>query len=149
MHDPVMTRNGHSYERATIYEHLKRSKTDPLTREPLSIDELRPNYGLKAACDEFWESGASDWIDSGCERALSRCMNSFSAFRTLFFFRQKFALGGERIERVCIVSVGIVSVIGLWLIHHPRHNAVIRGIHPRWRIITTLVCNFHKSWDRW
>ncbi|GAB7331510.1 hypothetical protein MBLNU13_g02907t1 [Cladosporium sp. NU13] len=62
MHDPVMTRNGHSYERATIYEHLKRSKTDPLTREPLTIDELRPNFGLKAACDEFWESGASDWI---------------------------------------------------------------------------------------
>ena len=62
MHDPVMTRNGHSYERATIYEHLKRSKTDPLTREPLTIEELRPNFGLKAACDEFWESGASDWI---------------------------------------------------------------------------------------
>lgn len=62
MHDPVMTRNGHSYERATIYEHLKRSKTDPLTREPLTVDELRPNFGLKAACDEFWESGASDWI---------------------------------------------------------------------------------------
>ncbi|KAM0708180.1 hypothetical protein Q7P35_004830 [Cladosporium inversicolor] len=62
MHDPVMTRNGHSYERATIYEHLKRSKTDPLTREPLTIAELRPNFGLKAACDEFWESGASDWI---------------------------------------------------------------------------------------
>ena len=62
MHDPVMTRNGHSYERSTIYEHLKRSKTDPLTREPLTMDELRPNYGLKAACDEFWESGASDWI---------------------------------------------------------------------------------------
>ena len=26
------------------------------------MDELRPNYGLKAACDEFWESGASDWV---------------------------------------------------------------------------------------
>lgn len=62
MHDPVITKNGHSYERATIYEHLKRSPTDPLTRDPLTIDELRSNYGLKAACDEFWESGASDWI---------------------------------------------------------------------------------------
>lgn len=62
MHDPVMTINGHSYERSTIYEHLKRSKTDPLTREPLTIDDLRPNFGLKAACDEFWDSGASDWI---------------------------------------------------------------------------------------
>lgn len=62
MHDPVITRNGHSYERATIYEHLKRTPTDPLTRETLTIDDLRSNYGLKAACDEFWDSGASDWI---------------------------------------------------------------------------------------
>lgn len=62
MHDPVITKNGHSYERATIYEHLKRSPTDPLTRDPLTIPELRSNFGLKAACDEFWESGASDWI---------------------------------------------------------------------------------------
>ena len=62
MHDPVITKNGHSYERATIYEHLKRSPTDPLTREPLSVGDLRNNFGLKAACDEFWEGGASDWI---------------------------------------------------------------------------------------
>ena len=62
MHDPVMTKNGHSYERATIYEHLKRSPTDPLTRDLLTIDDLRNNFGLKAACDEFWESGASEWI---------------------------------------------------------------------------------------
>ena len=62
MHDPVITKNGHSYERATIYEHLKRTPTDPLTRSPLTIDDLRNNYGLKAACDEFWDSGASDWI---------------------------------------------------------------------------------------
>lgn len=63
MHDPVITKNGHSYERATIYEHLKRSPTDPLTRDPLTIDDLRSNFGLKAACDEFWESGASQWIN--------------------------------------------------------------------------------------
>jgi STIP1 family protein 1 len=62
MHDPVITKNGHSYERATIYEHLKRSPTDPLTRDPLTIDDLRSNFGLKAACDEFWESGASEWV---------------------------------------------------------------------------------------
>lgn len=62
MHDPVMTKMGHSYERATIYEHLKRSPTDPLTRDPLSTVDLRSNFGLRAACDEFWESGASGWI---------------------------------------------------------------------------------------
>jgi STIP1 homology and U-box containing protein 1 len=62
MHDPVMTKNGHSYERSTIYEHLKISPTDPLTRDLLTIDDLRSNFGLKAACDEFWESGAGQWI---------------------------------------------------------------------------------------
>ncbi|KAK5111507.1 hypothetical protein LTR85_011855 [Meristemomyces frigidus] len=62
MDDPVMTKNGHSYERATIYEHLKRSPTDPLTRDPLKTSDLRPNFGLRAACDEFWEGGASEWI---------------------------------------------------------------------------------------
>lgn len=62
MHDPVITKNGHSYERATIHEHLKRSETDPLTRDALTTKDLRLNLGLRAACDEFWESGASEWI---------------------------------------------------------------------------------------
>lgn len=62
MHDPVVTKNGHSYERATLYEHLKRSATDPLTREPLTMAEVRSNLGLRAACEEFWASGAGEWI---------------------------------------------------------------------------------------
>ncbi|KAF1945065.1 U-box-domain-containing protein [Clathrospora elynae] len=53
MHDPVVTKNGRSYERATLIEHLKRSPTDPLTRETLTVGELRPNIALKDACEEF------------------------------------------------------------------------------------------------
>lgn len=61
MHDPVVTRNGRSYERATLIEHLKRSATDPLTRETLTIAELRPNIALKEACTEFMEQN-SGWV---------------------------------------------------------------------------------------
>ncbi|GAM90245.1 hypothetical protein ANO11243_082870 [Dothideomycetidae sp. 11243] len=64
MHDPVITKNGHSYERQTIVEHLKRSPTDPLTRDPLTIDDLRPNIALRKALDEFWrdaETWAVEW----------------------------------------------------------------------------------------
>ena len=64
MHDPVVTKNGQSYERATIVEHLKRNPTDPVSRTPLSIKELRPNLALKKAADEFWENNsgwAYDW----------------------------------------------------------------------------------------
>ncbi|KAF2455079.1 hypothetical protein BDY21DRAFT_351112 [Lineolata rhizophorae] len=61
MHDPVVTRNGHSYERATLIEHLKRSPTDPLTRDPLHVSDLRPNVALRQACEEFVESNSA-WI---------------------------------------------------------------------------------------
>ncbi|PSK38127.1 Methylenetetrahydrofolate reductase 1 [Elsinoe australis] len=64
MHDPVVTKNGHSYERSTLVEHLKRSPTDPLTRDPLLISDLRPNIALRKALDEFWEHAegwAIDW----------------------------------------------------------------------------------------
>ncbi|KAF7557195.1 hypothetical protein G7046_g6102 [Stylonectria norvegica] len=61
MVDP--TKTGKSYERASIVEHLRRSATDPLTREPLLASELRPNLGLKQACEEFLEHNgwAVDW----------------------------------------------------------------------------------------
>jgi STIP1 family protein 1 len=61
MHDPVVTKNGRSYERATLIEHLKRNPTDPLTREPLTIAELRPNISLKEACTEFMEENKG-WV---------------------------------------------------------------------------------------
>ncbi|MCJ1291949.1 hypothetical protein MMC34_003499 [Xylographa carneopallida] len=63
MHDPVVTKTGNSYDRSTLLEHLKRSNTDPLTREPLTREDLRPNLALKQACAEFLEENgwAVDW----------------------------------------------------------------------------------------
>ncbi|KAM0457451.1 hypothetical protein ACHAPV_003361 [Trichoderma viride] len=63
MVDPVVTKTGKSYERATIMEHLRRHPSDPLTREPLSVAELRPNLSLRQACADFLEENgwAVDW----------------------------------------------------------------------------------------
>ena len=63
MYDPVMTKSGQSYERSTIETHLRTSHTDPLTRETLHIEDLRPNLALKQACAEFLEENgwAVDW----------------------------------------------------------------------------------------
>lgn len=63
MHDPVVAKSGHSYERATLIQHLKRSPTDPLTRAPLTIDELRPNEALRQACSDFLERNAGWAVD--------------------------------------------------------------------------------------
>lgn len=63
MLDPVMTKTGKSYERASLLEYLKRSKTDPVTREHLEPSDLRPNLDLREACAEFLEENgwAVDW----------------------------------------------------------------------------------------
>ncbi|KAF4629226.1 hypothetical protein G7Y89_g8922 [Cudoniella acicularis] len=63
MVDPVVTKTGSSYDRSSIMEHLKRSPTDPLTREPLRAEDLRPNLALRQACEEFLDENgwAVDW----------------------------------------------------------------------------------------
>ncbi|KAF3924716.1 hypothetical protein AA313_de0207763 [Arthrobotrys entomopaga] len=63
MTDPVVTKNGHSYDRAVIMDHLRRSGTDPLTREPLRTEDLRPNLALKQVCMEFLEENAGWAVD--------------------------------------------------------------------------------------
>jgi STIP1 homology and U-box containing protein 1 len=63
MQDPVMTRTGRSYERSALVEHLSRSATDPITREPIRKDELLPNINLREACEDFISNNpwAVDW----------------------------------------------------------------------------------------
>lgn len=63
LHDPVITRTGHTYERATLLEHLKTNPTDPLTREPLTAKDLRPNVALRQALEEFWKTAGTWAID--------------------------------------------------------------------------------------
>ncbi|KAI2382017.1 hypothetical protein LOY88_006389 [Ophidiomyces ophidiicola] len=63
MHDPVVTPSGQSFDRVSIFKHLQQNSFDPITRVPMSIKDLRPNYSLKAACEEFLEKNgwAVDW----------------------------------------------------------------------------------------
>lgn len=63
MHDPVITPSGTSFERVGIVKYVEQSGTDPLTRVSMSVKDLRPNYALKAACEEFLDKNgwAVDW----------------------------------------------------------------------------------------
>lgn len=51
MKDPVITLSGQSYERSVIEEHIKKRGTDPLTNEKLTLEDLRPNRGLREAIE--------------------------------------------------------------------------------------------------
>lgn len=63
MHDPVITPSGTSFERVAITKYVEQSKVDPITRVPMTADDLRPNYALKGVCEEFLEKNgwAVDW----------------------------------------------------------------------------------------
>lgn len=52
MIDPVIDREGNSYERAAIEEWVIRNKTSPITRNPLTFDDLTPNRALKEAISD-------------------------------------------------------------------------------------------------
>eukprot|EP01063_Lacrimia_lanifica_P002548 TRINITY_DN11341_c0_g1_i1.p1 TRINITY_DN11341_c0_g1~~TRINITY_DN11341_c0_g1_i1.p1 ORF type:complete len:253 (+),score=66.19 TRINITY_DN11341_c0_g1_i1:59-817(+) len=53
MEDPVQVPSGHTFERATILEHIARFNNNPLTKEPLAPDALTSNRALADAIAEW------------------------------------------------------------------------------------------------
>jgi hypothetical protein len=55
MEDPVITRDGHTYEKKAIEKWLKGGhRTDPLTKASLSLSDLSPNRAVKNYIEDFW-----------------------------------------------------------------------------------------------
>lgn len=63
MHDPVMTPSGSSFDRLAIVKYVEQAGVDPITRTGMTVNDLRPNYALKAACEDFLDRNgwAVDW----------------------------------------------------------------------------------------
>lgn len=53
MNDPVIGSDGRSYERAAITQWLHSNPHSPITRQPMTIGSLKPNYALKTAIERF------------------------------------------------------------------------------------------------
>ena len=54
MRDPVVTADGHSYERSAIASWIERGNaTSPLTGEPLAHTHLVPNHLVRALCLKY------------------------------------------------------------------------------------------------
>ena len=52
--DPVIAPSGHTYEREAIVEHLnKHGGKDPLTSQPLKLDQLKPNGAMKGMIEQY------------------------------------------------------------------------------------------------
>ena len=52
-HDPVLAPDGNTYERQAIEQWIRSHGTNPMTLEPLSIEQLCPNRVIKQLVDGF------------------------------------------------------------------------------------------------
>ena len=59
MSDPVITPAGISFDRSALVEWLKTSPTNPISREPLTIDQLYPNLSLREQIESWHAKCAS------------------------------------------------------------------------------------------
>lgn len=53
MKDPVQGNDGNTYERSAIVEWLSRNQTSPITREPMTINNLKVNSNIRYLCDKY------------------------------------------------------------------------------------------------
>ena len=60
MTDPVVDTNGNTYERNAIETWIHTNATSPITRQPLTLIDLRPNRTLKNMIDRAKQQRAAD-----------------------------------------------------------------------------------------
>lgn len=53
MKDPVQGNDGNTYERSAIVEWLLNHQTSPITREPMTISNLKVNTNIRYLCDKY------------------------------------------------------------------------------------------------
>jgi hypothetical protein len=53
MTNPYSDNDGNTYEKDAIYKWITENGNSPITRNPMTIDDLRPNRALKDTIDEF------------------------------------------------------------------------------------------------
>lgn len=56
MRDPVILPSGKIVDRASIKQHLLNNTIDPYSREPMTIDDVKPAVELKAKIDAWLAS---------------------------------------------------------------------------------------------
>ena len=60
MKDPVQGSDGHTYERSAIISALRIKSESPITRQHMTINDLKVNVALRFLCDNY-----NAWIGSG------------------------------------------------------------------------------------
>lgn len=60
MTDPVIDNEGVSYERQAITDWLSKNDTSPVTRQPLTVEQLKPNHALRNIIENHKQAKATE-----------------------------------------------------------------------------------------
>lgn len=62
--EPVITPSGLSYEQGALQEHLNKvGNFDPVTRKPMTANDIVPNLALRAATEHYLDNNPWAWAD--------------------------------------------------------------------------------------
>jgi hypothetical protein len=64
MTDPVQGNDGQTYERAAIIQALSIKQESPITREPMTVSDLKVNASIRFLCDKYREGAFGVPVDS-------------------------------------------------------------------------------------
>ena len=70
MKDPVQGSDGHTYERSAIISALTYKSESPITRQHMTINDLKVNVALRFLCDNY-----NAWIGSGSSPSTSTSLS--------------------------------------------------------------------------
>lgn len=78
MGNPVIDKEGHSFDNDSIISWLNNNNTSPITRNPLYEGDLKPNYALRDAINEFMKDVKSEKLDNNIDTNTDIELNLFS-----------------------------------------------------------------------
>ena len=82
MKDPVIMSDGQTYEKSAIEKSLSISPLSPLTKQPLSMKDAKPNYALKSLIENFLKIGKIPEMPTNTAKIDKNSKPEIESFKT-------------------------------------------------------------------
>ncbi len=110
MTDPVIGNDGHTYERTAITEWLATHNVSPLTRRPMMLADIQPNYALRGAIERWRLSNESFPLNNDITLTIDK--KSFSITSHKFDNQMCLDIKTTHIKPMETVLIAVLDVSG-------------------------------------
>lgn len=111
MRDPVIGTDGHTYERQAITQALQLNPQSPMTREPMTAQQLKQNYALRSAIERWLGLTATANTVSPAPQKPTE-PKSFFASATIQDSNTILTVGSKQIQPLETIVIAVLDVSG-------------------------------------